>query len=615
MMTPSSDAEFETLRRTLPKLLGALDDSAIQALRPHLVWQWVEISGGDLLFREGDATDSVYIVVSGRLQASVAAAGGEREVVGEIGRGESVGEMGAFTGEARRATIVALRDSLLARIELTTFRRILEACPDLTLNLNKVIIERLQRRNLSHKSDHNLVNLAILPISPGLDAGPWLKKLATELERQERSVLHLTSEFIDAAAGREGVAQATDDDREMHYWLLRYLDELEGRYSLVLYEADPTPTPWTLRCLRQSDEVILLANAGCAPQLSAVERTCLASVRPTTNARQTLVLLHDKPEAFALGTPAFLNERPNVYRHFHVRAERPDDLARLARFLSGRAVGLVLAGGGARGLAHIGVFRALEEAGVPVDAFGGASIGSVLAACMAADWGWERVYSENKREFLSNPTRDYNFFPLVSLLTGRKLDRILHASFPGTHIEELWLPFFCVSSSYTRACEVVHRRGNLKRALLASMAIPGVFPPVVNERDLLVDGGVFNNMPVDVMARAGVQKIIAVDLRPKGNPFGEVTFDEMPRPWTLLADRLKRKGQRRFAVPSLITTLMAANTLNSEQKATQVLSDVDLHLKPDVEGFGLLEWKSYDLIVERGYLHTREVLGRGKPFQ
>jgi len=589
-------------------LLGDLDEATFEAIRPHLVWESVELAGGEVLFREGEPSDSLYLLTTGRLQAIVENVEGAPQVVGEIGRGESVGEMGVLSGKPRRATVRALRDSVLARISLSTLHAILKAAPTLALNLNRVIIERLQRRNTSQKPRRNVTNIAVVSVSAGLEPRTILRQLSEELAGQKQTVMHLTSESIDAAAGRSGAAQVTDDDPQAHYWLVNYLDELEGRYSLVLYEADPAPTAWTRRCLRQADEVLLLATPMASRELSAIEQSCLNA--STTRVRQTLVLLHPADAVWPEGTLQSLACRPNVQRHLHVRAGQEKDLARLARFLSGTAVGLVLAGGGARGLAHIGVFRALEEAGVTIDIFGGTSIGSVLAACMACDWGWERVYRENKREFLSNPTSDFNFIPLVSLLAGRKLDRILAASFAKRHIEEMWRPFFCMSSNYTRAREQLHTHGELKRALMASMAIPGVFPPVVSGNDLLVDGGVFNNMPVDVMARTGVRTILAVDLRPDNKQYCELTFEEVPGAWTLLADRLRPPAQRRYQVPSMLTTLMAANTLNSEQKMCEVVVDVDVLFNPDVHGFGLLEWKSYDRLVDEGYRHAQEVLAK-----
>ncbi len=610
-----SDPQLDALRLALPGLLGDLDETTFEAIRPHLAWEWVELGGGEVLFREGDPSDALYILMSGRLQATVATSAGQQHLVGEIGRGETVGEMGVFTGRPRRGTITAARDSVLARIEIATFEKILKALPSLALKLNRVIIERLQRRNTSQKTVHNVTNVAVLSISEDLRPGTVLRNLLPELERQQQTVSHITSALIDAAAGRSGAAQVTETDSDGHHWLVNYLDELENRHGLVLYETDPIPTAWTRRCLRQADEVWLLGAAGAPPKLSNAERECLSGTGTLSRARQTLILLHPGGVEWATGASEFLALRPGVSRHYHLRAGHEKDVARLARFMSGTAVGLVLAGGGARGLAHIGVFRALEEAGMPIDSIGGSSIGSVLAACYACDWSWQRIFDTNRRVFLSNPTSDFNFLPLVSLLAGRKLDRILAGSFGDRQIEEMWRPYFCVSSNYNQACEVVHSHGNIKRALLASMAIPGVFPPIVSGNDLLVDGGVLNNLPVDVMARTGVSNIMAVDLRPDQKQRPELGFDQVPSTWHILFDRLKPRARRRYDIPSMLATLMASTTLNSYQKMNQVIADVDLLFKPDVSRFGLLDWKSYDLIVEEGYRHAQEVIAKNpSPF-
>ncbi len=608
------EAELGVLRRVFPRLLGSLSEAALVSLRPHLTWELVERDGGEVLFEEGSPSDSLYIVISGRLQASVADRESRARVVGEIGRGESVGEMGVFTQEPRQATITALRDTLLARIGVDAFQKMLEVCPELMLNFNRLLIERLQRQNRSVKPVRNVVNLAVLPLAEGLEANELLQSLTAELRTQGKTVLHLTSAQVDAAAQRVGAANATADEPELHRWLIGYLEQLEEPYSLIFYEADAALTPWTLRCLRQCDEVLLLADIAGKPDLSEVERRCLHCVNPASVARQTLLLRHRDPGAWATGTPAFLAARPRVYRHFHLRSGHQRDVARLARFLRGSAVGLVLAGGGARGLAHIGVYRALEEAGVEIDAFGGTSIGSLLGASMACDLRWAEVFEANRGESLGNPTRDVSFLPLISLLTGRRLDRILTARTKGACIEELWQPFFCVSSSLTRACEVEHKRGDLKRALLASMAIPGVFPPVAHGNELLFDGGLFNNLPIDVMARSGIQNIIAVDLRAKGRGVEEMSFDELPSRWQLLRDRFRPRHQRRYRIPSLVTSMIASTMLNSQQRTEGLIGDVDLLFTPDVEDFGLLEWKSFDAIVERGYRHACKVLEQGLPF-
>ena len=565
-----------------------------------------------MLFREDDPSDALYLLISGRLHAAVARPDGLPRVVGEVGRGESVGEMGVFSGKPRRATVTAIRDSVLARIELASFHAILQAVPALTLNLNRLIIERLQRSNTSQKRARNVTNIAVVSVSKGLSAAAFLRQLAAELASQRQMVVHLTSEAVDAAAGRTGAAQASDHEPEAFYWLINYLDELEGRSSVVFYEADSTPTEWTRRCLRQADEVLLLADARASPELSEIELACLRG--PTTRARQDLVLLHPAQAEWADGTLGFLAQRPNVQRHYQVRTGNASDLARLARFLSGNAVGLVLAGGGARGLAHAGVLRALAEAGVEVDAIGGTSMGSFLAVGLALDWTWQKIREVSKREAAANPTGDFNFVPLVSLLAGKRFERGLTSLFGSRHIEEMWRPYYCVSSNFTKACEVVHTRGELRRALRASMAIPGVFPPVVSGDALLVDGGVFNNLPVDVMARMGVRTILAVDLRAKVEPLA-FNFTEVPGSWTLLGDRLRRLERRQYPLPSLLNILVATSTLGSEQKMSQVAADVDLLFNPDVGRFGMLEWKSYDLLFEEGYRHAKDVLAkRPRPF-
>ena len=443
------DIEIEDLRQALPGLLAGVDEATFEALRPHLVWTWVELAGGEVLFQQGDQSDALYLVSSGRLEASVTDAEGGMQVVGEIGRGESVGEMGTLTGAPRRATITALRDTVLARIELSTFHEMLQASPTVALNLNRVIIDRLQRRNTSQKVAHNITNIAVLSISEGLDALPVLERLVTELQRHRQTVFHLTSAMIDAAAGRAGAAQAAEADLPGRRWLATYLDELEGRYDVVFYQTDPGPTAWTRRCLRQADEVLLLCAAAASPELSALEKACLSGAQCVARVRQTLVLLHAAGAGVEPGTKHFLAARPRVYRHYHVRAENSQDLGRLARFLSNQAIGLVLAGGGARGLAHIGVFRALREAGVPIDAVGGTSIGSVLGACLAIDWDWDFIYAENKRQFLSNPTSDFNFCRWSRCWRGASSIASCKSSL-GTWTSRICRCRFSVSAAITR---------------------------------------------------------------------------------------------------------------------------------------------------------------------
>ena len=245
-MTPTLvSPQFDLLRVVLSRLFGDLDEAAFEVIRPHL--SWVEIAGGDVLFQEGARSEALYLVISGRLQATVGEAQGRVRLIGEIGRGESVGEMGVFTGEPRRATVTAIRDSVLAKIELASFQAILQAVPALTLNLNRLIIERLQRSNTSQKRERNVTNIAVISVRAGASAAAFLRQLAAELESQRQTVVHLTSASVDLAAGRVGAAQAADDDPQGFYWLVNYLDKLESESALVFYEGGSAPTEWAGR--------------------------------------------------------------------------------------------------------------------------------------------------------------------------------------------------------------------------------------------------------------------------------------------------------------------------------------------------------------------------------
>jgi NTE family protein len=294
-------------------------------------------------------------------------------------------------------------------------------------------------------------------------------------------------------------------------------------------------------------------------------------------------------------------------------------MARLARIQSRTAVGLVLAGGGARGFAHLGVYRALRERGVEIDCVGGTSIGSVMAAYVASDQPLEDVMANARDAFRTNPTGDWSLLPLLSLIKGERLRRILHGAvhrlvgFPA-QVEDLWKNYYCVATNYSKASEHVVRRGSLVKSLLASISIPGALPPVLHEGDLLCDGGTFNNFPVDVMrGMRGVGTVIGVDLnfrKPR-----RIDLEEVPTHWALLRDRLRPRGRRRYKLPSLASYLMQVTILYSMSRQRQSRQLTDLYFNPPLDRVGMLEWNRFEQIVQQGYTHGTEVLAQweGQP--
>jgi NTE family protein len=280
--------------------------------------------------------------------------------------------------------------------------------------------------------------------------------------------------------------------------------------------------------------------------------------------------------------------------------------------LTGNATGLVLSGGGAKGPAHLGAFKALEEAGIDIDFVGGTSVGSMMAAYISLDRPADDLIEYARREFAGNPTGDINIVPLVALLKGRRLQRTIHHAMVAAigaeaDVLDSWRTLFCVASSYSGAREVVITRGPLDRVLLASSSIPVALPPVPYDGELLVDGGVFNNFPADVMAGMGVRRIVGVDLSRR--TVQPCAYKEVPGTWDLLRARL-RGSRAQDGVPTLGTMLVATTLLYSESRREQARAAVDVYINPDLTSVGLLEWKAFDRAVALGYAETREVLGK-----
>jgi predicted acylesterase/phospholipase RssA len=289
-----------------------------------------------------------------------------------------------------------------------------------------------------------------------------------------------------------------------------------------------------------------------------------------------------------------------VIRHHHVRIARGEDMGRLARSLSNNTVAVVLAGGGARGFAHLGVMRALREAGLPVDAVGGASFGALAATGLARGLSHEQIFAEQHHAFTQeDPLNDYTI-PIVSLVGGQRLDSILEKYLP-MDIEDLWLPFFAISSDLSANQVRVHDRGPLWRAIRASVSVPGVLPPALEDGHLLVDGGILNNLPVDVMRERMRGRIIAVDLA-VGHEFTLAT-KEIPRGFEYLASRVL-PWREPLDAPTISRVIIKATTLASRKEVGNARKAADLYLTPPVEAYDFLDWHCLREIVDVGYAYA-----------
>ena len=590
-MTP----QREQLVRAASRLFGAIGDNALEEL--ERLAQRVPLRRSEYLFRQGDASDGVYVVVSGRVQVVSERANGTCAVIGEAMAGETIGEMSFFTQEKRSASVCAARDSLLIKFPNDAFERVISTHPEIVRELMRVQIARL-RRSAGELTGSAAVDVAVIALDPDVPLAEFSARLAAATTALGSTLL-LEPDGVDRHLGIEGISRVTEDDPRDEP-LVAWLNEQESKFRFVIYQTDPQATEWTERCIRQADRVILLANASSEPSRRAIE-SLLDNAARVGAPRRMLVLLHPNGDCVPSQTVGWLKAR-QVDEHHHVRTDNEADFARLARFLAGRATGLVLGGGGARGFAHIGILRALRDANVAVDMIGGTSMGASMAAQYALGWTPERMLEENKHMWVTvRPHKEYTV-PIVSVLSRRLSDQCTHGMYGETQIEDLWLRFFCVSSDLVGACAVVHDRGSLLTALTASAAVPGVTPPVVVDGRLLVDGAFLNNVPADVMRAQGCGRVIAAEVTVEEDQ--AFTCTRVPSPWEILGSKFHIRKER-VVFPSMIEILLRASLLASSRRQDDAIKTADLVFHPPINEFGLMEFERIDDLEKVGYEHAR----------
>ena len=588
-------AELTTLARTridrhaaitiITEMLGVDESVAADVID---LASWVHVDAGDVVFSEGDPSDSGYLVVSGRLAASRGGAS-----LGEIGRGEIVGEMGLLERVPRSATVVALRDSSLARFEVDAFHALAAAHPRLMLSLVRTVVSRFGRPSSTDRAR----SIAVIVTAP-IDVHACVAALADELGQHGRS-RHVWAAAVEADLGRPGLIESGRSVAVPA--VAEYIHDVETHHDYVVLEVDGDDSRWSRTALTVADRIVVVMSADPGDgELRRVQHVVAAGA-PRTQVERWLALLQPADAGRPRRTAA-IADRLGFDRVAQLRAGSASDLGRLARLVSGNATGLVLGGGGARGFAHLGVWQALVELGIEVDAIGGASIGAPLGAGMAMQIAPDELVplaAEMFRDLL-----DYTV-PVVSLVKGKRITRNITSMFGELDVRDLWLPFFCVSTNLTRSRVEVHDRSDLATAIRASVAIPGILPPVPLDGDLLVDGGVLNNLPCDVMrASQMISRLIAVDLSPAVGPKADDDFGLSVSGWRALRSQV---GANRTRFPGVVAILMRTMVAGSVRDRDRLVADgtVDLYLDLDLQGVRLLDFDRVAQTAARGYEAAR----------
>lgn len=583
-------------------LFSGLSATERQALAGRLALR--TLRRGDVLMRQDAPADALYVVVSGRFAVT---RDGRVEPISEVGPGEPVGEIAFLTGGTRTATVTAMRDSLVLGLSRAEFDALVASHPGIWGTLTATLARRLaattsQASSAAIRPRPRPRTVCLIPAGGARMSTAFVAMLERALAGRASCAV-LTGETAQSLFG----ASETLDGPEA----IARLNTLEAAHGHVLLVADDTITPWTEKAIRHADLVLAVAHYADDAEPNASERLATRFVTPDAT---RLVLLHPRRGKLT-GTARWLAPR-TVAMHHHVALDGTADVERLARFIEGRAVGLVAAGGGALAAAHTGVFKALTESGHTFDIMGGTSAGAALAAAFMLDASPDEIDVKLGEMFVTNRALRRYTLPRYALLDHTVFDAELKRLFGEIDIEDLWLPFFAVSTNLSRYGVVVHRSGPLWRAIRASASIPALLPPVYTaEGDMLVDGCLLDNVPVKAMRDLKTGPNVVVSFKPPALDRYDVDYEALPSRAALM--RLVLNPLRRDRLPDapgLITVLMRALMANRRDFNRELDAD-DLALTPPIPaGVGFLDWHRHRELFQGAYTWTHaEMATRPRP--
>jgi NTE family protein len=572
---------------------AALTSGELEAIAANVEQR--EIRRGEILIREGEPPEALYFVVSGRFSVLT---GHAPEPVAEIGQGQPIGEIGFFGDIPRTATVSALRDSHVLKITRDGLEHVTRSFPNLRDAVIRSLANRLADTNRLEKQPIIPRTIAVVFAGEGPSSPDFLEALHEVFAARARTL------FLTQRAIEERFPGSSLDDAEISVWL----NSLEVDSEFIFYVADPTPTEWTRKCIRQADLLLLVAAAGAGTGINQCERLA-CSLHPP--AARRLVLLHEARTDVAKGTLSWLRER-DVSMHHHVAMQDTADIERLYRFLSGRAVGFVAGGGGAFGSAHLGIYKALREIGVDFDIFGGTSVGSAMTAALAAGMDVHSVDNGTHNIFVKQRAFKRYTLPRYGLVNHKVFDRALKAEYGDTAIEDLWKPFFAVSTNLSKKDMMVHRRGPVWEAIRASSSIPGLLPPFFSDRgEMLVDGGIVDTVPLTAMQALKAGPNVIVALPTDTATTYDVNYHAIPSLRDAILAALNPFAERKVQhIPSIVQVIIRCMTANRRQDLPLTGTDLLFQpkLAPDIHWFS---WERHTEVLTCAYRDAAAMLRAG----
>lgn len=580
------------------RLFGSLDDSVKNEIESKIIW--LELAPSEVLFRQSDPGDALYAVIDGRLAVLSETDKGPL-LLNEILPGETIGEISIITNEPRSATVKASSRSLLIKFERLDFDRIVEQHPIIYKAFAEVLATWLQRNN-SHQFAKNDAKEVTL-VTHRQD-GTLMRQLSAELE-VSLSKLGLTLCLSSDKLNAMGARYLFDVDKALKFPLYHsdntrfrlWLAEQKRHYAYIIYETDGYLSTWDKLCVERAHELIIAADSGA--KVAPGDLELLSCKNEMTKHRLVLIQPnHASPE----NTDKWLCNRA-LTGHHHLRLDSSADFQRLARFIAGKAVGLVLAGGGARGFAHVGIIRAMHEQGIPIDLIGGTSSGGMIGLSYSIDTDPNNLESRNEKQWVAKKPFSRLTIPIISILDHTKWDQIFKEAVGNKRIEDLWIPTFCISCNIDTGETVVHGSGLVWKAARATASLPVFLAPTLIEGQAHIDGGVVNNLPIDVMRKMTAGPVFAINLEHIVK--NRLALEDYPSPWRLALEKIPgfRKKKPYHTISKVIMQLAVMLNDSDYEKRTKL---ADFILEPPVEDYALTDIKHYDEITKIGHAYGIE---------
>lgn len=546
---------------------------------------------GETLVLQNTKADQIFVVISGRFEVRV-----EREpiLLAEIGVGQPIGEIAFFAGGLRTATVIAVRDSVVLELDRAAFKEIARHVPAIYDRLLASLARRLADTTGRVTVSPRLAvarTVAIIPAGSTDIPAKFLRHLRATFAESGKCL------FLSHSDLKVRFSNLELDDPSITNWL----NVIENEYDLILYLADPEPTEWTRKAIRQADQLILVAYGKSPAGLNPVEEIGLA-IHPAS--RRRLVCVHDRRTPVTTGTADWLRER-NVAMHHHVSLEDNEDFKSLYRFITGQAVGFVAGGGGGFGPAHVGIFKAFQERGAKFDILVGASVGAAVLAGFALSLSPAELDLALKDIFVSSRGFKRWTWPRYSLLDHVEFDKALQRQCRGAQIEDMWRPYFAVATEVDQAGHGLRviRHGSLWKAVRASGSIPAILPPMfTDDGRMLVDGGVVDNIPLTPMKalKRGPNLVVHFEA-PATQPYA-VKYEDIPGRWQLLWRMLNPFLRRKLPdVPGPVSILRRCIGIHQNPNLLPI-EPLDLVLAPPAfPGSNAIDFDRHTEVFEAAY--------------